>query len=55
MNDDSVWYSGPMERNNPDSLTYLSDIRRMIAEGKLGEAEKLAADAMSGMSSKRTA
>lgn len=48
LNEDSVWYGGPMDRNNPDALTYLPDIRRMIAEGRLSEAEKLAAAALSG-------
>ncbi|WP_370636232.1 glycoside hydrolase N-terminal domain-containing protein [Cohnella sp. CFH 77786] len=48
LNEDSVWYGGPMDRNNPDALTSLADIRRMIAEGRLSDAEKLAAEAMSG-------
>ena len=48
LNEDSVWYGGHMDWNNPDALAYLPDIRRMIAECRLSEAEKLAAAALSG-------
>jgi len=48
MNEDSVWYGGPRDRNNPDALAHLPDIRRLIFAGKLKEAEQLAALTLTG-------
>ncbi len=48
LNEDSVWYGGPSDRNNPDALTHLPKIRRMIMEGRLFEAHELAKFALSG-------
>ncbi|NLM96296.1 MAG: glycoside hydrolase family 95 protein [Halanaerobiaceae bacterium] len=41
LNEDSVWYGGPKDRNNPDALEHLEEIRRLIFEGKIREAEQL--------------
>ncbi|RXS90449.1 glycoside hydrolase N-terminal domain-containing protein [Geobacillus sp. PK12] len=49
LNEDSVWYGGFVDRNNPDALLYLPKIRRLIQEGKIKEAEKLAVFALSGV------
>jgi alpha-L-fucosidase 2 len=49
LNEDSVWYGGPRDRNNPDARANLPDIRRLIFEGKLKEAERLARLALSGL------
>lgn len=49
LNEDSVWYGGPRDRNNPDALEHLPDIRSMIFEGRLKEAEQLALLALSGL------
>ncbi|MFP4976961.1 glycosyl hydrolase family 95 catalytic domain-containing protein [Paenibacillus sp. CN-4] len=49
LNEDSVWYGGPRDRNNEDALPNLPRIRKLILEGKLREAEELAAMAMSGL------
>ncbi|MBB3113698.1 alpha-L-fucosidase 2 [Paenibacillus phyllosphaerae] len=49
LNEDSVWYGGPRDRNNPDTLEHLPEIRKLIFEGKLKEAERLALLAMSGL------
>ncbi len=49
LNEDSIWYGGPRDRNNPDARTNLPEIRRLIFEGKLKEAEKLATVALSGL------
>ncbi|HZG85864.1 MAG TPA: glycoside hydrolase family 95 protein [Paenibacillus sp.] len=46
LNEDSVWYGGPKEGNNPDAKRYLPEIRRLLAEGKQTEAEELAQMAM---------
>ncbi|SHF66506.1 alpha-L-fucosidase 2 [Caldanaerobius fijiensis DSM 17918] len=49
LNEDSVWYGGPRDRNNPDALTYLPEIRRLIFEGKVVEAQELANLALAGL------
>ncbi|MDR6882416.1 glycoside hydrolase family 95 protein [Bacillus sp. 3255] len=48
LNEDSVWYGGPRDRNNPDAFKYLPEVRRLIINGKLTEAHKLTAMALSG-------
>ncbi|MDI4647930.1 glycoside hydrolase family 95 protein [Cohnella hashimotonis] len=47
FNDDSVWYGGPRNRNNPDALTYLPEVRKLVFEGRLKEAHRLAEAALS--------
>jgi len=49
LNEDSLWYGGPRDRHNPDALKHLPDIRRLILEGRLKEAERLAALALTGI------
>ncbi|MFW6256860.1 MAG: glycosyl hydrolase family 95 catalytic domain-containing protein [Bacillota bacterium] len=49
INEDSVWYGGPRDRNNPDTQEYLEKIRDLINRGHLNEAEKLIVPAMSGI------
>jgi alpha-L-fucosidase 2 len=48
LNEESVWYGGPVDRNNPDTKEYLQEIRELIFSGKISEAEKLMKYAMSG-------
>lgn len=48
LNEDSVWYGGPQCRNNPSAKEYLPQIRRLIFEGKIQEAQDLCAFALSG-------
>lgn len=48
LNEDSIWSGGPMNRNNPDALEYLAEVRRLLADGRLSQAERLAAMALSG-------
>ena len=48
LNEDSVWSGGPRNRNNPDTLRLLPEIRRLIAEGNLARAHELASDALAG-------
>lgn len=48
LNEDSVWYGGPRDRNNKDALTYLPKIRELILSGRVAEAERLAVLALSG-------
>ena len=48
INEDSIWYGGPQDRNNPDALAHVSVIRGLLFEGKLKEAHQLAETAFSG-------
>ena len=41
LNEDSVWYGGPQDRNPKDALRYLPELRRLLHLGQLAEAEKL--------------
>src|SRR5690625_1038802 len=41
LNEDSVWYGGPRDRNNPNTLSNLPKIRKLLSEGRLKEAENL--------------
>lgn len=49
LNEDSLWYGGPRDRNNPDALRYLPQIRSLIDAGTIGEAQDLAALALTGV------
>ena len=49
LNEDSIWFGGPRDRNNPDALRNLPEIRRLIFEGKSKEAARLAHVALSGI------
>jgi alpha-L-fucosidase 2 len=49
LNEDSIWYGGPRDRNNPDALANLAEIRRLILDGQVARAEALALAALSGV------
>ncbi|MDP4097968.1 glycoside hydrolase family 95 protein [Paenibacillus sp. P96] len=49
LNEDSVWYGGPRDRNNRDALPHLPQLREMIMQGRLREAEELASLALPGL------
>ncbi|PTM56564.1 glycoside hydrolase family 95 protein [Desmospora activa] len=49
VNEDSVWYGGPRDRNNPDALKHLPEIRRLLVAGRLQEAHRLARLALNGV------
>jgi alpha-L-fucosidase 2 len=49
LNEDSVWYGGARDRNNPDAAVHLKTIRNLIVQGKIQEAEKLTVMALSGI------
>ena len=49
LNEDSLWYGGPRDRNNPDAAKVLPEIRRLIFEGKPREAERLVVTGLSGI------
>lgn len=48
LNEDSIWYGGPTDRNNPDAAANLPVIRKLLIEGRVKEAENLAALSLSG-------
>ena len=48
LNEESVWYGGLMDRNNPDAKAHLQEFRDHIFEGRLREATDLALNAFSG-------
>lgn len=48
MNEESMWYGGKVERNNPDMKEQLPVIRDLIFQGDIKEAEKRIRLAMSG-------
>src|SRR5690625_2047077 len=49
LNEDSVWYGGPRNRNNPDALKNLSKVRELLFDGKIKEAEDLAGLSLTGV------
>ncbi|MCU6712697.1 glycoside hydrolase family 95 protein [Paenibacillus sp. J5C_2022] len=42
LNEDSIWYGGPIKRRNPDSGERMKEIRDLLFQGKPEEAERLA-------------
>ncbi len=48
LNEETIWYGGFKDRNNPDALKYLPTIREHLLNGRLKEAERLAITALSG-------
>ena len=49
LNEETVWYGGPRDRNNPDALRYMSEIRSLMRAGKIREAQRLAIMALTGV------
>ncbi|WP_204798910.1 glycoside hydrolase family 95 protein [Paenibacillus sacheonensis] len=49
LNEDSLWYGGPRDRNNRDALPNLPKIRELILAGKVRKAEELACMALTGI------
>ncbi len=49
LNEDSVWYGGYVDRNNPDALTNLPKIRTMLLNGQIPQAQELMTYALSGI------
>lgn len=49
LNEDSIWYGGPRKRDNPEAIQHLDEIRRLLAEGRPQEAERLSKFAMTSI------
>ncbi len=48
LNEDSLWYGGFVDRNNPDAYAYLHQVRDLLFAGRIAEAENLAELALAG-------
>ena len=48
LNEDTLWSSGPMDRNNPAAREKLPEIRKLIFQGNVKKAEELIAQYMFG-------
>ena len=51
LNEDSIWSGGHRNRNNPDAYEGMLEIRKLIDQGQLKAAEKLAFQKMQGLCS----
>jgi len=49
LNEDSVWSGGLRHRVNPDAKEGLAEVRKLLAEGRIPEAEKVAFEKMQGV------
>ncbi|WP_434751198.1 glycoside hydrolase family 95 protein [Paenibacillus amylolyticus] len=49
LNEDSLWYGGPMERNNSQALQSLDNIRELLFRGQIRQAEELALTSLVGV------
>ncbi len=48
LNEETIWYGGPRDRNNPDAIHYISKIRSLMREGRVREAQRIAVLALTG-------
>ena len=48
LNEEGIWSGGPIDRVNPDTKKYLPEIRQLVKEGKVMEAQELGFEAISG-------
>lgn len=48
LNEDSLWSGGPRSRVNPDAKTHYQEVRRLVTDGRIAEAEQLAFRIMQG-------
>lgn len=49
LNEETVWYGGPRDRNNPDALSSIGKIRELMREGRVREAQRLSVLALTGV------
>lgn len=48
LNEEGIWSGGPQDRVNPDTQKYLNQIRKLVHEGKVMEAQELGFETISG-------
>ncbi len=49
LNEDSIWSGGKRERNNPDALEGFHEVRELLRQERIAEAEKVAFEKMQGV------
>ncbi len=49
LNEETIWSGKPIDRHNPDALTHLDEIRKLVFAGNIKEAEQLADYALTGL------
>jgi alpha-L-fucosidase 2 len=49
LNEDSIWYGGPTDRHNPEAREHLDEIRALLFQGRVPEAETLARMSLLGI------
>lgn len=49
INEETVWYGGPRDRNNPDAINYIDNIKKLVSEGEVKKAEQLAILSLTGI------
>lgn len=49
LNEDSVWSGGKRNRNNPDACEGLEEVRKLLREERIPEAEKIAFEKLQGV------
>lgn len=49
LNEEGIWSGGPQNRLNPDTKNNIEQIRKLVCDGKVLEAQALGFEAMSGM------
>ena len=49
LNEDSIWSGGKRNRNNPDAREGLEEVRKLLKEARIPEAEKVAFEKMQGV------
>ena len=50
LNEEGIWSGGPIDRVNPDSQNYLEEVRELVKQGKVMEAQELGFQTLSGTS-----
>ena len=48
LNQDSIWYGGPADRVNPDARAHFKQVRQLLLDGRIPEAEDLLRLSFSG-------
>ncbi|MCR4736046.1 MAG: glycoside hydrolase family 95 protein [Treponema sp.] len=48
LNEEGIWSGGPIDRVNPDTKKYLPQIKELVKEGKVMEAQELGFQTLSG-------
>lgn len=48
LNEEGIWSGGPIDRNNPTAKKHLNEIRKLVKEGKVMEAQEMGFRHLSG-------